>query len=227
MSLAFDMLHVINRGWTFFDLDDMNDKKIGKYLERLKIEKERFREYDRNMPSGLKMDKLFEELIEIVDHEIKICEFYFEYNKKRGNCEYFNKWKFFKAEDRPDLHDYNRSSSDDAWILTNGRCLAVIEKKDNKSSIKVSLKMENDSNVFEFYQKYTILITYKNFRKQESADRFAEELKELAVEKLNEHLLCCCPEVGNVMCYLKLLHLDMSIEDENKIVKSNDVLKVD
>lgn len=219
-----DCFLVSNRMNEFFYSQEVNDKKVGAYLKMMKQKKKKLGDLIYELPSIAKENKIFEEIKRVIDEEIKCCEYYFEYNKKQRKCPYFNKWVFYKPEDRPDITDswvrenvINQKKN--AWIVTNGRVMAVIEIIDKISSIKVMLTIKNDSETFYFADRYKE-ITYKNLRKKESVDAFIEKLKNHVIQEIfpsNRYLLASRREYYNVETMLKLLHINVSIEDIGSI----------
>lgn len=217
-----DCFLVSNRMNSFFYAQEVTDKKVGIYLKMLKQKQKKLGDLVYELPSIAHKNEIFEGIKRVIEDEIKYCEFYFEYNKKKRKCSYLNKWVFYKPEDRPDLvYDWNKeqaiSQKKNAWIITNGRVMAVIEIIDKISSIKVMLTIKNYSEIFSFVDRYKE-ITYKNLRKKESVDKFVEELKNQVIQEIfPSHLLPSGREYHNVETMLKLLHINVGIEDEKNV----------
>lgn len=217
-----DCFLVSNRMSAFFYSQEVDDKKVGEYLKMLKQKQKKIGNLVYELPSIAHKNEIFEELKRVINEEIKHCEFYFEYNKKQRKCPFFNKWVFYKPEDRPDISyswvkENAIAQKKNAWIITNGRIMAVIEIIDNISSIKVVLTIKNDSSTFSFIDRDKE-ITYKNLRKKESVDKFVEELKNHAVFKeFTKNLFPYGREVNNVETMLKILHVDIELTDENTV----------
>lgn len=218
--MFIDTLTTIKRTHCLWDLSKINDEVVGAYLKILNEKHEKIEELKLEIPYSMRdsIEKTLEELLHRIETEIKVCKFYFEYNQKKRKLEYFNQWKLLKKEDRPDLVSSweKESPHGEAWVMTNGRIMSIIEIKDNVSSIRVSLKIKNDSEFFNFVssQYGPKEICYKNFRKKESAAEHAEELKNYAAEILKKDLLPSSEEYGNTEILLKLLHLNLTIQEE-------------
>ena len=171
------------------------------------------------LPSIAYKNEIFEELKRIIEDEVKYCNFYFEYNKQKRKCPYFNKWTYYEAKDRPDiLYDWNKETAIDnrenAWIITNGRIMAIITIQDKITSIKVMLKIVNYSSVLFFIDRERE-ICYKNYRKKESVDKYTEELKNHVISEIfPKNLLPYGREFRNVEKMLKLLHADIEMTNE-------------
>ena len=213
-----DCFLVSNRGNSFFYTEDINDKNVGTYLKMLKQKQKKLGDLVYELPSIAYKNEIFEELKRIINDEIEYCNFYFEYNKKKRKCPYFNKWIYYKPEDRPDIYSWKREyairDKENAWVNTNGRILAVITIQDKISSIKVKLEIKNDSDTLKF-DRINIGEIYKHFRKKESADKYMEKLKNhVATEIFPKKLLPYEREYHNMEKMLKLLHADVEISEE-------------
>jgi len=218
----FDCFLASNRLNSFFYAEDVNDEKVGSYLKMLKQKKKKLGDLVCELPSIAYKNEIFEEMKRIINDEIRYCNFYFEYNKKKRKCPYFNKWIYYKPEDRPDqAYNWDKERAiknrENAWVTTNGKILAVITVQDKTTSIKVILKIKNNSGVLQFMDSREKEICYKNFRKKESVDKYTEELKDhVATEIFPKKLLSSKREYNNVEKMLKLLHADIEISEESK-----------
>jgi len=221
----FDCFLVSNRGNEFFYIEDVNDKKVGSYLKMLKQKQKKLGNLVYELPSIVCKNEIFDEMKKVIDNEIKYCNYYFEYNKKKRKCPYFNKWTYYEAKDRPDiLYNWNRQEAinkkENAWIITNGRIMAIITIQDKTTSIKVILNIRNDSSILDFIGGRTEEICYKNYRKKESAHKYTEELKNHVVfEIFPKKLTPYGKEIGNVEKMLKLLHSNIEISCEDTTQK--------
>ena len=220
----FDCFLVSNRQNSFFNTTDVTDKNVGSYLKLLKQKQKKLGDLVYELPSIAYKNEIFEELKRVIEDEIKNCNFYFEYNKRKRKCPYFNKWTYYEAKDRPDITyewvtERAIKNKENAWIITNGRILAIITIQDKTTSIKVILKIRNDSSILHFVENEKE-ICYKNYRKKESADRYAEEMKNHVVfEIMPTKLLPYGRECRNVEKMLKLLHSNIEIISEDTIEK--------
>jgi hypothetical protein len=199
----------------------LNDEKVKSHIESTEKWKKKLIEARQSLPySADDISKRFSDIEKRVDEEIQLCKFYLEYNERKRSCHYFKRWQLVKAADRTDYYGYEKIRND-AWMYTNGRMKAIVEVIKNTASFKVTLRLRNDSAVYQFYTKESDgnITDYKHFHKEDSANVYAEELKEKAINYLNEqkYLFYDEEEVNNTKTFLQFMHLTQKISDDEPL----------
>ena len=129
---------------------------------------------------GISTEKMGEYICAL-DDEIKLCKFYYEYNKKAKD-EQFNTWKY---EESFKPHDYVVARP--CWVRTNGKLRAIINLVSGISTTDVKLTIENDSKCLEFMEKAVEVVSSRHLKNKESINAEIERLKKMAELKFKEH----------------------------------------
>lgn len=151
-------------------------KKLGEHLKDLKKTKKIIEEYDSTFGRvGLVTDEQVEKVLEGIENQIKLCEFYFKTKKRK---DLFN-W-IFKEKYKP--NDWSKERN--IFEYSNGKVKAIIEIFRNPLSTKIEshLKIDCDLDLYtnlEYGNKIE-----KNLRSEKSINSYIEEMKEFLLEKV-------------------------------------------
>lgn len=94
-------------------------------------------------------EELLKTINEVYELEIKYCQFYLDYHKKRQDPN-FNKWVFEEKKTE------QRFSGDpvivyDLWTLTNGKMRATIRIDNSTGKMtRIALRFANDNSILDF-----------------------------------------------------------------------------
>jgi hypothetical protein len=147
-----------------------------------------------------------------IKREIKYCDFYLEIIGERSKPG-FNQWKFIKAIDRPGRFSYQDSGSEygDCHTRSNGKIKVIINVKNNVTTTRVSLDIQNDSSVLDFASGLKEL-SYKNLRNEISIKNEVERLKEVAEGLFAERQFpTCCRERKQMEILKTLLNIEETV----------------
>lgn len=194
--------------------DGIDNKKVGEYIKLLKQLQKHIKSVNGyNTPHMLRTGKDgVEQILHVIIYEIEYCEFYFEY-KKKARAEDFNKWKFYKNADRPDInYEWARERKGDCWIKHNGRIMAIIDiNNKNGAMTKISLELSNDSDHLTFFDySNTEEFKPKNLKNEDSINKYVQELKDHVDTQLSRDYLFprYMREKQNFELLEELLHID-------------------
>ncbi len=164
-----------NHFYSAFGRDSVKDylKEIIQIKEKIK----KHTHFDLDRVFAISRDQI-DKIIAGLDEEEKYCNFYLDLIKQKKSKN-FNTWVFLKNKDRQE-EDWRRETLGDCWVITNGKVKATINIKDNITSTKVSLEVQNDNKHLVFYSKSTYApkeINYTNLRNKESIKNKIIEFK--------------------------------------------------
>jgi hypothetical protein len=135
------------------------------------------------------------EIENLLDNELKLCEFYFEIQKRMKKPDY-NKWVFVKEADREKkLGEYSWTIEGDCWIKDNGKIRAKLIVAKREKTTKVSLRFDNINYGFDFLNSNEVgcqkngYWDYANLKNPESVEKKIGEYKDMADEFMDKHQL--------------------------------------
>lgn len=131
---------------------------------------------------------LIQKIQEAVAAEIKLCDFYTEFNKRRneGQLKEYH-WQFIEQKDTNEYRAGQwQNAVGDWWVRTNGRVQATILIDRTGTMVKISLNVENDSKALTFCDvRY---FPSAHVKSEASIVAKIDEFKEIADRFLNEHI---------------------------------------
>ena len=95
-------------------------------------------------------EKLYEQILHGVQQELKLCDFYIDYQQRRTEPN-FGTWVLLR---KGTINKYDRIREYDQWTKTNGRIRATITVDDDGKMTKLTLSFENDNKHLEFFSHY-------------------------------------------------------------------------
>ena len=192
----------------------ISKETIGHYIKGLKRTLKEF-DYSNKLTFRRLLntnDKIAEEVKDLIEQEIKYCEFYFELSK-RSKEKNFNEWYFIKKENREMRYDW--ITAVDCWTKTNGKIRATIDiDRVTGKRVKVSLKIENDSEALEFVgtNKDSTEKGYTHLASEDSIKKQIEEYKKETEAYFKEYdYPSYCREKKEMEALNKMLRIDENV----------------
>ena len=207
--MVINIMHVFRRNQFW---QGINEERVRGYNEELIEAKESLEKINWISRDFLDINnKKVEEKIGIINDEIELCNFYFEYCEKQKG-ENFDKWVYVKKEDRERLlHEVEWSIKGDCWVRGNGKIRMLIDFDTAGSMTKITLSLQNDSDHIAFitsrYGGCEEIIS-SHLKNGKSIDKRVREYKEKAEELMREYQYPrYCAELNNIRILEQLLHI--------------------
>ena len=208
------MLNVRRRFWP-----GVSTETVQTYLEELtKFKAELNTMYFTYLHNLFGSDNLIKEIRELIDKELKICSFYFEYKKRCESEPDFNQWIFKDKEDIKPRWGWEEVHGEQ-WIKTNGKLKAIIQFDRSGKRVKISLSFENDSPTLSFIDRYIKnKIRPVHLKNETSIANKVDEFKTMADAYLSDHEYPqYCAEKASIDTLNKLLWINDSVGKEAEI----------
>lgn len=184
----------------------VSPKSVGEYLKQLRREQKRFDDGEFALPRPFRLsDDARCKVLTLIDDEIRLAEFYFELRGRRKEPD-FDQWVFVQREDRQPQGW--REPTGDVWVRSNGRLKAEIEIDRTRTMVRVSLRLQNDSDQLIFYLRDGGReICHRFLRNKASIESEVARLKQHAESEIQRHLLPCRAQCEQDILG-QLLHVD-------------------
>lgn len=192
----------------------VNPEGVGAYVKELEETKRELEKLPYSADRMFGIDKRKKEIIDSIDHEIALCRFYFELNRRKKEPN-FNEWVFLKKEDRQKaLNEYDRwRVRGDSWTKTNGKIRATIDIETPLTMKKITLSIRNDAKNLNFTD--TEDIATSNLKSEASINNKIAEYKEKAEMLFAEHQFPrYCYEKRSFDILKELLQVEMEKKKE-------------
>ena len=200
------MINVRRRFWYGVSTEEVQDYLDGLTKFKDELESMHFN-YRHNLFGS---DKLIKEIQELVDKEIKVCSFYFEYQKRYESEPNFNQWIFKEKEDIKPRWDWENVPGEQ-WTKTNGKSKAIIQFDRSGIRVKISLSFENDSSALNFMPQEN-KIRPVHLKNETSIANKVAEFKMTADAYLSDHEYpLYCAEKTSIDTLNKLLWIKESV----------------
>lgn len=203
------MLNIRRRFWDEVSTDTVQDylKNLIKFKDELKTI------HFTYLHDLFGSNDLIKEIEELVDKEINLCSFYFDYQKRCESEPNFNQWVFKEKDDIEPK--WGREAQGDQWVKTNGKIKATIQFDRSGKRVKISLSFMNDSAILNFMGRHVEKIKSVHLKNETSIARKVDEFKTKADTYLSDHEYpIYCAEKLNIEILNKLLHINGSAEKE-------------
>lgn len=172
-----------NRNRFFFK--EVNTEMVAKYKQQLLTFQEWLGDNYFDDVFFVSKERL-EYLKRICTDELEICDFYLTYSSVARQST-FDKWVTIEEKERDSENREGTQREGKAIIKTNGKIKAVIEIKDNTTTTKITLSIQNDNKFLQFWKDRTECISERNLRNEKSINEEIEHLKEVADKQMQEH----------------------------------------
>jgi len=143
------MLNVRRRSW-----QGVSTETVKNYLDELNKFKDELNDIHFTYRHSLfGSDELVKEIQNLIEEELNLCSFYFEYQKRYVSEPNFNQWVFKEKEDIKPRFNWVEVQGEQ-WVKTNGKIMAIIQFDRSGKRVKISLSFENDSSTLSFEDRY-------------------------------------------------------------------------
>jgi len=205
------MLNVRRRFWYGVSTEEVQDYLDGLTKFKDELESMHFN-YRHNLFGS---DKLIKEIQELVDKEIKVCSFYFEYQKRCESEPTLSQWIFKDKEDIRPMFPWNKVPGEQ-WTKSNGKIKAIIQFDRSGKRVKISLSFENDSIALSFNDRSVgNEIKPVHLKNETSIANKVAEFKMTADAYLSDHEYpLYCAEKTSIDTLNKLLWINDSVGKE-------------
>jgi len=209
-----DLMQVLKRSNRFWQ--GLNEEGVKEYKKELTEAKANLEKTTFEQRELLKISsKKIEETVSIIEDELGLCNFYFEYLEKQKE-DNFDNWFYVKKEDREKVLDEEWNIKGDCWARYNGKVMTLIAFDTTGMMTKITLYIQNNSDYIEFTHRYggKEEITSSHLKNQKRIEERVKEYKKKAEEVMGERQYpFYCLELSNMEVLRQLLHVEEEKND--------------
>lgn len=155
----------------------LDNKSIDIFLKDLKQVKKEIEKYDWTFEkAGLCNPKNKEEVLNEIEEQIKLCEYYFKTKKRKD----LFRWVF---QEKYKPNDWNEER--DIWTFSSGIVKALIEIYKREKSTEIVSYFKEDSNLYVYFREFRNR-DKKILRSDKSIEEYLEKIKKDLEQEIKE-----------------------------------------